>query len=101
MTYLDTKPYIEYIRSHCCIVCGEPTVDADHLQTRGMGGRKKKGTVTNMDIDFSCIPLCREHHTERHSVGNTGIVSKYNINVWRDAFILLRAFMIREFYEKD
>ncbi len=86
----ETKEYLSFVRSHPCLVCNESSVDADHLQARGMGGRKNKGTHTGSLIDFSTVPLCRIHHTERHSIGTTKFQEKYNINLWREAFMLIR-----------
>ena len=54
-----------------------------------MGGAGKGGTVTNTKKDFSCIPLCRDHHTERGSLGNEKFQNKYRINIWKDAHQLV------------
>ncbi len=75
-------------------MCGQFPVDADHLEARGMGGAggKKSGTVSNTKKDLSCIPLCRIHHTERHQSGNAKFEDKYRINLWKDAFRLIRTY---------
>lgn len=86
----ETKEYLQYIRSHPCLICGQIGVDADHLDTRGMGGGGKKGTHTGTMKDFSCIPLCRLHHTERHSYTLEKFQDKYNINLWKEAFKAIR-----------
>tara|TARA_R110002012_G_scaffold263932_1_gene447169 strand:- start:497 stop:838 length:342 start_codon:yes stop_codon:yes gene_type:complete len=89
----ETKEYLQYIRSHPCLICGQVPVDADHLDTRGMGGggkRGRKGTHTGTMKDFSCIPLCRIHHTERHSSTLDDFQNKYNINLWKEAFKAIR-----------
>ena len=86
---VDNSDYIKYIRSNGCRVCGKFPVDPDHLTARGMGGAGKGGTVTNTKKDFTCIPLCRLHHTERHQLGNEKFEKKYNINVWKDAHQLV------------
>jgi hypothetical protein len=91
---VDTKEYIKYIKSQPCLICGINPVDPDHLQARGMGGLGKPGTVTGYKIDFTCIPLCREHHTERHSKGTRAVETKYKINLWKEAFLCLRRFFI-------
>ena len=89
---LSSKKYLDYIRNKPCLVCGSIPCDPDHLEARGMGGAGKGGTVTNTLKDFSCIPLCRNHHTERGSLGNEKFENKYTTNVWRDAFRLLRSY---------
>ena len=91
---VDTKDYIKYIRSNGCRVCGKFPVDPDHLEARGMGGAGKGGTVTNTKKDFSCIPLCRGHHTERGSLGNEKFQNKYRINIWKDAHQLIVSYFV-------
>jgi len=81
--------YLEYIRKQPCLLCGERRVDADHLETIGMGGDRRKRTQK----DLTCIPLCRKHHQERHAIGNEKVRQKYYIDVWREAFNLLRRYI--------
>ena len=85
----QSKKYLDYIRKKPCSVCGSMPCDPDHLEARGMGGANKDGYK-----DYSCIPLCRTHHTERHNMGNNGFEARYNINIWKDAFNLLRRYFI-------
>ena len=94
-TKADTERYIRFIRSISCIVCGGSPVDPDHLQHRGMGGAGKGGTATGTVLDYSCIPLCRVHHSERHSLGINGFEKKYRLNLWREAFTLLRRYFLK------
>jgi len=42
--------------------------------------------------DYSCVPLCRIHHSERHQIGNEKFEYKYSINLWKDAFNLIRRY---------
>jgi hypothetical protein len=91
---VDTKDYITYIKSQPCIVCGQSPVDPDHLQARGMGGIGKKGTITGTTLDFSCIPLCREHHSERGNTTLKEFQEKYRVNLWKDAFMCLRRYFV-------
>jgi len=51
-----------------CVVCGHRGCDPDHIQSRGSGGD---------DIDSNLWPLCRRHHTERHTIGIISLVKKY------------------------
>lgn len=74
--------FLRFIRSKPCVVCGHATVDADHLHTRGAGGS-----------DFSALPLCRLHHSERHQLGNARFEEKYRINLWR-----INATLVVEFF---
>ena len=81
------KDYIKYIKSKHCIVCGRTPVDPDHLEHLQMGGSNLLGIK-----DFSCIPLCRKHHRERHDIGNFQFENKHYINLWKEAFYLLRGY---------
>ena len=81
----DGKGYIDYVRKTPCFICGRMGVDADHLSTIGMGG-DREGVSIN---DFTCIPLCREHHSERHS-NHSKFEEKYKINLWKELFFLFR-----------
>ena len=86
---LQSKKYLEYIREKPCLVCGKMPCDPHHMEAVGMGGANRDGYK-----DYSCIPLCRTHHTERHNMGNNGFEARYNINIWKDAFNLLRRYFV-------
>ena len=86
---VNTKDYLKYIKSKHCLVCGSTPVDADHQDTIGMGGDRKKQSIK----DFTCIPLCRKHHTERHNIGSFQFEHKYSLNLWKEAFYLLRGYL--------
>ncbi len=86
---LSSKNYLEYIRKQPCLVCGTQPCDPDHLEARGMGGANRDGLK-----DYSCVPLCRYHHAERHNTGNHYFEARYKINLWQDAFHLLRRYFI-------
>ena len=81
---------IDYIRDQECLVCFKSFVDPDHLEAIGMGGNRKKPSLKH----YSCIPLCRIHHTERHSLGLPRFEKKYKINLWKEAFRILRKYLI-------
>ena len=85
--------FIEFVKEHkCCVLgCKALDVDADHLKTIGMGRDRKKPELIE---HYSCIPLCRIHHTERHSLGLPRFEKKYKINLWREAFRILRKYLI-------
>lgn len=83
---MNFSEYIEYIRTKPCSICFKSPVDAHHLEAVGMGNNRE----INSFKDLSCVPLCREHHNEYHNSGLMAILSKYNINLWQEAFKLLR-----------
>ena len=80
------SPYKYYIKTHQCLVCQGDTVDPHHLDAIGMGG--DKGNVK----DYTCVPLCRRHHTEYHSYGIRKFEKMYKINLWKESHQLLRRY---------
>ena len=80
--------YLDYILGCTCLVCFASSPDPDHLEAIGMGGNRKKPSKKH----YSAVPLCRLHHTERHALGIPGFEDKYKINVWKEAFKLLRGY---------
>lgn len=84
---INSKEYIKFVKSHHCLICGNSPVDPDHLEHLAMGGANKNGLK-----DFSCINLCRIHHSERHHLGIKRFEEKYNINLWKEAFNLIRKY---------
>tara|TARA_Y100001963_G_scaffold144802_1_gene217415 strand:- start:853 stop:1122 length:270 start_codon:yes stop_codon:yes gene_type:complete len=73
------KDFIKFVKTFGCSVCGNASVDAHHLDSVGMGGNRKGELIE----DYSCVPLCREHHQEWHQIGDRDFTSKYNINLWK------------------
>ena len=63
-------------------------VDAHHMDFIGMGGNRKNATLK----DFSCVSLCRIHHTEYHSLGHKQFTDKYNRDLWKEVYYNLRGF---------
>ena len=86
---LPSKKYLDYIREKPCSVCGQTPVDPHHMEEVGMGGANKDGYK-----DYTCVPLCRYHHSEYHSHGIHYFESRYNVNLWQDAFNLIRRYFI-------
>ena len=84
-----SKKYIKYIKEKPCTVCGTMPVDPHHMEAVGMGGANKDGFK-----DYSCVPLCRYHHSEYHSNGIHSFESRYKINLWKDAFNLIRRYFV-------
>jgi len=53
-----------------CLVCGHRCFDLDHIKTRGAGGS---------DHPTNLWPLCRKHHTMRHSMGLVTFARKFKL----------------------
>ena len=85
----SSKKYLEYINKKPCTVCGQTPVDPHHMEAVGMGGANRDGYK-----DYSCVPLCRYHHTEYHNNGIHYFEARYNVNLWQDAFNLIRRYFI-------
>lgn len=61
-TYQQT--YIMALK-RICVVCGK-RADLHHTTALGMGANRK--TMSHLGLEI--LPLCREHHTECHTIGN-------------------------------
>ena len=89
------KKFIKYIKEMPCSVCGNGDVDAHHLEAIGMGNNRKKKN----DKDFSCVPLCRIHHSEYHNMGLVAMQDKYRgnrLNLWKDNRNILFYFLMKD-----
>ena len=56
-----------------CLICGLKA-DIHHVDQIGMGYNRR----TKPQIGDRVMPLCREHHTEFHSIGRTAFEQKYH-----------------------
>tara|TARA_R100000278_G_scaffold116677_1_gene96215 strand:- start:12955 stop:13254 length:300 start_codon:yes stop_codon:yes gene_type:complete len=88
----DSLKYLDYIRGCYCLICFSEKPDPDHLEAIGMGGNRRKPTLKH----YSAIPLCRLHHSERHSLGTKRFEDKYKINLWYECFRLLRDYFVNK-----
>ena len=69
-TRVVCEEYKAWVRARgCCVCLMPPPSDPDHLKARGLGSGKRN--------DFTCIPLCRKHHQERHSQR-----FKFGVDLW-------------------
>lgn len=83
------KPLVEYcedigkfvyaclLNKRCC-VCGKPG-ELHHVDHVGNGRDRLKINHIGME----CLPLCREHHTEAHTMGKDEFLSKYHLQTIR------------------
>jgi hypothetical protein len=56
-----------------CAVCGK-LAELHHVDAVGMGRDREEIVHEGME----CISLCREHHTEAHTLGNMEFMKKYH-----------------------
>lgn len=60
---------LDAVKNMPCLCCHRPPPsDPDHVTSRGAGGD---------DSESNVWPLCRKHHTERHSKGIVYMVDTY------------------------
>lgn len=80
------RPLLEYVEDvtdyvySClvnkkCVVCGK-TAELHHVERVGMGRSRDEIIHEGME----CLSLCREHHTEAHTVPDDEFFQKYHID---------------------
>lgn len=58
-----------------CVVCGKPNADIAHFEAVGQGRNRRKINHEKHHL----LSLCREHHTEQHTIGWTEFMNKYHV----------------------
>lgn len=58
-----------------CVICGKKA-DLHHVESVGMGRDRDEIIHEGMEV----LPLCREHHTEAHTIGRESFETKYHIH---------------------
>ena len=58
-----------------CVICGKKA-DLHHCTAVGMGRDREEIIHEGMEV----LPLCREHHTEAHTIGRDSFNDKYHIH---------------------
>lgn len=72
----DTEDYIySCLMNKKCCICGKPT-DLHHIDRVGMGRDRNDIVHEGMEV----LPLCREHHTEAHTMPDAEFFSRYHIS---------------------
>lgn len=57
-----------------CVICGKKA-DLHHWESVGMGRNRETIIHEGMEV----MPLCREHHTEAHSIGQNSFMERYHL----------------------
>lgn len=57
-----------------CVVCGRPA-DLHHVERVGMGRNRDEIIHEGMEV----LPLCREHHTEAHTMPDKDFFERYHL----------------------
>ena len=58
-----------------CVICGKKA-DLHHVESVGMGRDRTEIIHEGMEV----LPLCREHHTEAHTIGRDSFNEKYHVH---------------------
>jgi hypothetical protein len=66
-------------RLSCCI-CGRSPCEAAHIRFSGETGGKQNPGMGRKPDDSLVVPLCREHHSEQHKIGERKFWEKYGID---------------------
>ena len=57
-----------------CVICGRPA-DLHHVERVGMGRNREEIIHEGMEV----LPLCREHHTEAHTMPDKDFFERYHL----------------------
>lgn len=57
-----------------CVICGRPA-DLHHVERVGMGRNRDEIIHEGMEV----LPLCREHHTEAHTMPDKDFFERYHL----------------------
>ena len=72
----DVEDYVyACVASKKCPICGKHA-DLHHVDAIGMGRDRTAIIHEGMEV----LPLCREHHTEIHTIGKDSFMAKYHLN---------------------
>lgn len=77
LEYVDDIEHYVYmclIHKKCCI-CGK-RAELHHVDQIGIGNNRTEEEHEGRE----CLPLCREHHTEYHSIGKQTFFEKYHFD---------------------
>ena len=71
----DVQDYIySCLMNKKCCICGQHT-DLHHVERVGMGRNRDEIIHDGMEV----LPLCREHHTEAHTMPDEEFFAKYHL----------------------
>ena len=71
---IETYTYLCLLRRKCA-VCGR-RADGHHIDAIGMGNNRDEVQHEGREV----MSLCREHHTEIHTIGYSEFMQKYHLN---------------------
>lgn len=86
---IKSPGYLSFLAKKKCIITGSPLTDIHHESLlTGFGGGFKNHN------DFQALPISKELHIyARHDLGRDGFWSKYEINPYEQAALLLSGYI--------
>lgn len=77
LDYVDDLESYTYacLAAKKCVICGK-RADLHHVYPLGMGANREEVIHEGMEV----LPICREHHTEIHTIGRDTFMAKYHLN---------------------
>lgn len=70
----DMKQTYSMCLKRVCVVCGQ-RADLHHVDRVGLGRNRKNISHEGMKM----LPLCRNHHTECHTIGDATFIEKHHL----------------------
>ena len=55
-----------------------------------------RGTEQHKRNDLCAVPLCREHHGKRQSMGTAAFNGRHGVDLWREAWRLATGWLAKE-----
>ena len=86
---IDRYVYACLLRKKC-VVCGQKA-DLHHVDAIQMGNDRTKIN----HIGRRCLPLCRKHHNEIHTIGTTAFLDRYHIKTGIIDDRIVKAYKLR------
>jgi hypothetical protein len=83
--------HLEFIRGLRCCICGSPGPDAAHIRSASPLHGKPDTGMQEKPGDKWCVPLCRKHHAEQHSMAELAFWRVYGIDPFGLALALHHA----------
>lgn len=75
--------YRAFVRRYGCVICEHPAEAHHALGYRGMATKPS---------DYTCVPLCRDHHNELHRTSTLHMEEKYDVRFLETAFNLFHRY---------
>jgi Putative HNHc nuclease len=82
-----SRAHSDFVRRHECVLYGNPLSECDivhPIQAAHFRSAANSGTGMKPGPEY-LLPLCRNHHTEQHSIGQKAFEERYGISMRQKA----------------